>query len=117
MPHLKVARFVFVLALVSAFASGCSSPIPPAGNYATVSGTVTDDAGKGISDAVVVVNAVQFATTDAEGRFRITNVPTGLFDYGLSQVPVGFKAPAPVDNAPALQPGEQRTIAIVLQHS
>jgi hypothetical protein len=117
MPGFLVARFVFVLALVCAFTSGCGSPIPPAGNYATVSGTVSDDTGKGISDAVVVVNAVQFATTDAEGRFRITNVPTGLFDYGLSQVPAGYKAPAPVDNAPALQPGEQRTIAIVLQHT
>jgi hypothetical protein len=114
---MNVVRLV-ALALAAASLGGCGSPIPPQGNYATISGTVTDAAtGKGISDAVVVVNAVQFSTTDAEGRFRITNVPTGLFDYGISQVPAGYTAPVPVDNAPALQPGEQRSITIVLQHS
>jgi hypothetical protein len=112
---MRLARIGFIVALF-AFA-GCGSPIPPAGNYATVSGTVSDESGKGVADAVVVVNAVQFATTDADGRFRIANVPSGLFDYGLSQVPPGFKAPLPVDNAPALQPGEQRSITIVLKHT
>jgi len=114
---MTVARLGFILALASAFLTGCGSPIPPPGNYATISGVVSDESGKGVADAVVVVNAVQFATTDADGRFRITSVPTGLFDYALSQVPAGFKAPAPVDNAAPLQPGEQRSIAIVLKHS
>jgi hypothetical protein len=114
---MNVVRLV-MFAFATSVLGACSSPIPPQGNYATISGTVTDaTTGKGISDAVVVVNAVQFATTDADGRFRIANVPAGLFDYGVSQTPAGFTAPAPVDNAPPLQPGEQRSIAIVLQHS
>jgi hypothetical protein len=115
---MTVVRLGFLLALAGAFLGGCSSPIPPPGNYATISGTVVDaSTGKGISDTVVVVNAVQYATTDSDGRFRITNVPTGLFDYGVSQVPPGYVSPTPVDNAAPLQPGEQRSISIALKHS
>jgi hypothetical protein len=75
---MNVARFGFVLALATAFLAACGSPIPPPGNYATISGTVVDESGKGVSDAVVVVNAVQFATTDGPVRLRPLASPERL---------------------------------------
>jgi hypothetical protein len=114
---MKVARFPFVLALVVAFVTGCGTGIPPAGNYATVSGRVVDAAtGAGIANAAVVVNGgVLSAQSDQNGNFRVTPVPTGDWDYVATAA--GYASTGLISNPAPLSPGEQRVITISLTHS
>ena len=113
---MATPRLRFIAALLAISLASCGPAIPPAGNYATVSGRVTDAAsGAGVASATVTVNVVLAATTDASGNFRIVSVPTGSWEYAVT-APTGFINPAPVDNPPPLMPGEARTIAISLTH-
>ncbi len=107
---MRVARFAFVLGLVTALVTGCGPALPPAGNYASVNGHVTDaGTGAALAGAVVVINSVLSATTDASGAYRIVTVPTGPWSYGV-QGPARYSSVAPVDNPPPLMPGEARTL-------
>jgi hypothetical protein len=111
---MAIPRLGFIAALLAL--ASCGPAIPPAGNYATVSGRVTDASnGAGIANATVTVNVVLAATTDASGNFRIVNVPTGGWDYNVT-APTGFVSPGAVDYLAPLMPGESRTIAISLTH-
>ncbi|UCE26520.1 MAG: carboxypeptidase regulatory-like domain-containing protein, partial [Candidatus Coatesbacteria bacterium] len=52
-----------------------------------VSGLVTDENGKGVSGALVVVKgANMFATTNADGYYVVNGVPAGYFDVKASRV-------------------------------
>ncbi len=111
-----VPRTLFLVLSLVALA-GCNDGLPPVGNYAVVSGRVVDAAsGAGIVNALVSVNGGTLTQpTDANGNFKFTPVPSGDWDYtasadGYVQIPL-------VTNAPALNPGEQRTITIALTHS
>ena len=111
MTSLRVAVFfAFVFALW-----GCDSGVPPAGNYATVSGRVTDAAsGSAVAGATVVVNGVLSTKTDAQGNFKISPVPTGPWSYSVD---AGTKyAMANSDVESPLTPGEQRNFPISLKH-
>jgi hypothetical protein len=113
---MKLARARFALGLIVALA-GCGPAIPPAGNYATVSGQVTDaTTNKGVAGATISVNVVLSATSDANGNFRVTNVPTGPWSYAV-QAPSGYLSPAGSDSNAPLAPGETRTLDIALTHS
>ncbi len=109
-------RIGFIAALLATALASCGPAIPPAGNYATVSGRVSDaTSGAGVANATVTVNIVLAATTDASGNFRIVNVPTGPWDYKVT-APSGYNDSGAVDNLPPLMPGETRTISITLTH-
>jgi hypothetical protein len=113
---MKVARLAFILALTGVFLAGCGPAIPPAGDYATVSGQVVDAGGKGIASASVSINGgVLNAQTDANGNFRVSPVPTGDWDYTASAS--GYIATGLVTSVPPLAPGEQRIITITLTKS
>jgi hypothetical protein len=114
---MKVARLAFVLALSGAFLAGCGPAIPPAGDYATVSGQVVDaNTGKGIAGANVSVNGgVLTAVTDANGNFRVSPVPTGDWDYTASAT--GYVSTGLVTSVPPLSPGQQEVITITLTRS
>ena len=109
---LTRGAFAFGLFVVLA---GCGPAIPPAGNYATVSGRVTDQSGAAVGGATVSVNVVLSATSDTNGNYHITNVPTGPWSYAVT-APSGYSAPAGNDQNPPLGPGETRTLNITLTH-
>jgi hypothetical protein len=109
---MQVARHAFFFGLAAASLTACGPQIPPAGNYATVFGRVTDSVtGQAIPNAQVIVNVVYTATTDANGSFRIPNVPTGGWDYAVQAS--GY-APVQSDQPAPLAPGEQRDASLVL---
>ena len=96
--------------------AACGAPaIPPAQQYATVSGTVVDASSNApVSGATVTVNVVLTATTASNGTFSISNIPNGPFDCVAS-------APHYADNSSwcssPLSPGERRTVTIALTHT
>ena len=107
-------RLAFIAGLAAALA-GCAPQIPPAGNYATVSGKVTDAAtGTALEGATVNVNGVLTVTTDASGTYRITPVPSGPWSYSASAA--GYRDKGDAQPVP-LAPGEQRVLAIALTKS
>ena len=112
---MTVTRGLFAFGLFALLA-GCGPAIPPAGNYATVAGRVTDaQSGAAVPGATISVNVVLSATSDSNGNFRITNVPTGPWSYAVSP-PSGYAAPPGNDQSPPLGPGETRTLDIMLNH-
>ena len=107
---------VALLGLLFAGLAGCGPAIPPAGNYATVSGRVTDaTTGNGVGGAIVSVNVVLSATSDPSGNYRISNVPTGPWSYAVTP-PTGYAAPPGSDQNAPLGPGETRTLNVMLNH-
>jgi TonB-dependent starch-binding outer membrane protein SusC len=103
----------FVLGAVLVGLAGCGpSSIPPAANYATVTGTVVDGAsGKPIPNAVVTVDvAIASKPTDASGAFRVTGVPNGDFSYAAAAP--GYVSAAGNDRVDA---GATRTLVISLK--
>jgi hypothetical protein len=112
---MKVARPGFVLALAAASLAGCGPAVPPAGDYATVFGVVTDSrSGAPIPGASITVDVVYTATTDANGSFRISSVPTGPWAYVITATK--YSQAAGGDNPPDLAPGEQRGLSVALVH-
>ena len=63
--------------------AGCNDDsLPPAAGFASVSGVVLDSATNApIAGAVVTIDTVLTATTDASGKFSIDKVPSGIADY------------------------------------
>ena len=64
------------------------------GSTATILGTVTDSSGAAIPDAAVRVTnagtgAVQLITSDAQGRYRLTDLPIG--EYEVRAEKAGFQ--------------------------
>jgi len=112
---MKLSRAAVVLLVAGIAFAGCGPQVPPVGNYATVYGVVVDATSNApISGAQVTVNIVSTATTDANGNFRITTIPNGPWQWVAHASNYQDRS----DNGPAtLLPGEQRYLAIQLQHS
>lgn len=108
--NLVRGGFLLTLALLL---SGCGDGVPPPGNYATVTGTVTDQSGAPIAAASVSINGVQYAQTDAKGEYKITTVPTGPWSW--SATADGFTTSGG-DSPTPLGPGEKREFPITLKH-
>jgi hypothetical protein len=104
---------VFCAVLVLACA-GCGTPaVPPALQYATVSGQVFDSAtNAGIPSALVTINGVQSSTSDAHGFFKIVNVPNGPVDWYASAGVLYSQQGGSL----TLTPGQTYTLNIPLMH-
>ena len=93
--------------LVAVFAlaglSGCNSDaLPPASGVSTVNGTILDAAtNKPVAGAVVTIDTVLTATTDASGKFSIEKVPAGAVDYTVQAA--GYKV---VSASANVEPGK-----------
>lgn len=100
MKTLLRAAAVLILALG---AVGCNDDsLPPAAGYASMAGTIVDSAsGKPVAGAVVTVDTVLTATTDATGKFTIEKVPSGIVDYTVQAT--GYK---PVASTSNVEPGK-----------
>jgi TolB protein len=74
-----------VTALLLFVAPGCNSDqLPPAAGYASVNGVIVDAATNApIAGAVITIDTVLTATTDAAGKFTIDKVPSGIADYAV----------------------------------
>lgn len=104
-------RFALLIAFACGPLAGCGLGLPPAGDYATVYGQVTNAAGQPVQGATVLVNDVLSATTDATGNFTLSPVPTGAWSYTVTAPHyqnVGSTSPPP------LTPGEKRDFPIRL---
>lgn len=110
---LRLARAGFMCAFLALLAA-CGPAIPPAGNYATITGTVTDaSTGQPVAGASVAVSVLA-TTTDTSGRYTLYPVPTG--PYG----PVVVSAQNyQTYNSPegTLAPGQVLTLQIQLTHT
>jgi len=75
--------------------AACGSPaVPPAQNYATVTGRVYDaSTNQPLSGVVVTVDTILTFVTGSDGTYRIGTVPLGTYQVGVSP-PSGYTAPS-----------------------
>ena len=80
---IKVVRAVVSVAILALSLTACNNDsLPPATQYSSLSGVVTDAAThQPIAGATVIVDTVLTATTDAKGAFSFDKIPSGIVDY------------------------------------
>jgi hypothetical protein len=107
----KLLRAVAVALVACAGFAGCDSDaLPPAAGVTTISGTVLDGvSSKPVAGALVTVDTVLTATTDAAGKFSIDKVPSGIVDYTVQAT--GYKAVAATTN---VEPGKPFELDLTL---
>jgi hypothetical protein len=108
-------RVGFALLAVALGLTACSGPaIPPAQNYATLTGRVYDaDSNAPVAGAIVTGSVVLNATSTADGRYKITNFPIGPNELQVT-APTGYRA-TQSQYSISPQPGETLTIDIPLK--
>jgi hypothetical protein len=76
-------RILTVIAWLTLLLQGCDNgDLPPAAGYASVTGAIVDaKTNAPVSGAVITIDTVLTATTDAAGHFSIDRVPSGIADY------------------------------------
>ena len=114
---MKRARLALVAAVLGVLFAGCGPQIPPAGNYATVQGYARDSVtNQGVAGAVITINSVQSATTDASGFYKVYPLPTGPWSYTIVP-PSGYtSSPSGSDSNPPLSTGTPYELDFVLTH-
>jgi hypothetical protein len=105
------ARLVVAILLTLLGTQGCNSDsLPPAAGYASVSGTIVDAATNApINGAVVTMDTVMTATSDATGHFTFDKVPSGLADYVVAAT--GYQS---VTASTTIEPGKPYTLNLTM---
>ncbi len=112
---MTLLRSSILLGLLAFGVTACGDGVPPAGNYATVQGRVTDaSTGAPLAAASISINGVQYARSNAQGDYTITTVPTGPWSWAAQAD--GYISGGS-DSPPPLTPGEKRTFSISLKHA
>ncbi|MBV8197157.1 MAG: carboxypeptidase regulatory-like domain-containing protein [Candidatus Eremiobacteraeota bacterium] len=104
-------RAAIAVALLLLAVTGCNSDaLPPAAGYTTVTGTVADATTNApIPGAIVTIDTVLTATTDAAGHYSIDKVPSGIVDYA-----VAAKGYATLNATANAEPGKPFTLNLTL---
>jgi hypothetical protein len=112
-----MTRARFALLAVIAGLAGCGGPaIPPAQNYATITGRVYDVATNApVPGAVVTGSVILTSTSGSDGTYRIPNVPIGPNEVQITP-PAGYTA---IQSQYSISPlrGETLKIDIALKKS
>jgi uncharacterized protein YfaP (DUF2135 family) len=110
---MKRARFALLAVIVGL--AGCGGPaIPPAQNYATITGRVYDAATNAPVPGATVTGSVILTTTSAaDGTYKIANFPIGPNEVQVTP-PAGYTA---VQSQYSISPqtGETLTVDIALK--
>jgi uncharacterized membrane protein len=111
---LAVRAVAFVTTLLALAACGPPA-VPPAQQYATITGTVVDAVSNApISGATVAVNVVLTTTTSSNGSFTISNIPNGPLECVAS---AANYAPNSSWCAAPLSPGQKLNVTVQLTHT
>ena len=107
------ARFALALTAFGSLA-GCGGQIPPAQNYAVITGRAFDAAtNQPIPGVEVTVDTIDKATTANDGTYRIGNIPIGSCTIQVTIVPSGYAAPS-LPDCGSVTAGQVVTIDIPL---
>lgn len=92
---------------------GCNNDqLPPASGFSSVTGIIVDAATNApVAGAVVTIDTVLTATTDAAGRFSIDKVPSGIADYSVQAN--GYQ---PLASTANVEPGKPFQLNLTLAH-
>ena len=103
--------FYAVITLFLIATAGCNSDqLPPAAGFASVTGIIVDAATNApVAGAVVTIDTVLTATTDASGKFSIEKVPSGIADYAVQAK--GYQTLASTTN---IEPGKPFQLDLTL---
>jgi hypothetical protein len=100
----------FFLVLASLLFGCNTGALPPASGFASVTGVVVDAATNApIAGAVVTIDTVLTATTDAAGKFSIDKVPSGIADYAVQA-----KGYQPLTSTTNIEPGKPFQLNLTL---
>ncbi len=102
-----------VIALLLFGTQGCNNDaLPPASGFSTVTGVIVDAATNSpIAGAVVTIDTVLTATSDAAGRFSVNKVPSGIADYSVQAK--GYQTLASTAD---VEPGKPFQLNLTLAH-
>ena len=106
---MKVARTVLAaLVLVVPLTACDNGDLPPASSFAMVQGFVIDSlTNKPIEGAVVTIDTVLTAKSDASGKFAFAKIPSGILDFTVQAK--GYKA---VTSSATAEPGKTFTLNV-----
>ena len=108
---MALARSILVAFSAVLVLAACNSDaLPPAADFTSLQGIVLDKAtNQPIAGAIVTVDAILTATTDATGKFTIDKVPSG--DYDFTVVAKGY---APFSGSGRAEPGKPQALNLQL---
>jgi len=114
---MRVRRSLGFIVFAAAVLAGCGgNGVPPAEQYATITGVVVDSTSNApIAGATVCVNTVSCAAaTDSSGRFSVGNLPNGPYDLTATAALYNpYSGPASSGN---LSPSQTLTVTLALSH-
>jgi hypothetical protein len=108
------ARALYLMTALVLLVQGCNADaLPPASGFTSVAGVVVDAATNApIAGAVITIDTVLTATTDATGKFSIERVPSGIADYAVQAT--GYQA---VTSTANVEPGKPFQLNLTLAKS